>query len=128
MNNALIVESDLPTRLALTRAFSSNGLLCDIAVNEEEAFEALSWARERGERYFLAVFTTALFAGPFGKELLSDSHLRRTGAQGYTRIVLTQHSATGDAILTGFRSGCDGFLELPVNQAELNRLFLNLKT
>lgn len=126
MTNALIVGNDLPTRLMLTRAFSANGVCCDVAVNEAEGLQALGWARKRGEREAVAVLANDLFTGSFGEWVRKDSCSNRTTEQGHTRIVLTQMGAVGAIVLNRFRLGCDGLLELPLRQAKLDRLMSSL--
>lgn len=121
----LIVEDDFTSRKLLADLLASYGE-CDVAVDGREAIRVFEEAFRSGEPYELVCLDIMM------PELDGHTVLRRIRefeAQNEVesgdgvRIVMT--SALGDAknVLSAFKSGCEAYIEKPI---EKERLFAEL--
>ncbi len=117
----LIVEDDFTSRKILLAILGKHGQ-CDVAVDGKEALTAFKDAFEKKEPYDL-ICLDIMMPEMDGHTVLrsvrefEDEHKIKQG-EG-VRIVMT--SALGDAknVLGAFRSGCEAYVEKPVDKDRL---------
>ena len=118
---ALIVEDDFTSRKLLTDLLAKYGH-CDVAVDGKEALRAFEEAYSSGEPYEL-ICLDIMMPELDGHGVLRSIRQFETAQDVATgdgvRIVMT--SALGDPknVLAAFKSGCEAYIEKPIEKERL---------
>lgn len=127
---ALIVEDDTTSRKLLVDLLKKYGH-CDIAVDGKEAVRVFETAFNSGEPYELVcldIMMPELDGHGVLRSIREFEQQHDVGNGEGVRIVMT--SALGDAknVLSAFKSGCEAYIEKPIEKerllAELEKLGL----
>ena len=124
----LIVEDDFVSRRLLQRLLSSYGV-CDIAVNGQEALEAISLGWAEKTPYDLICLDIHM-PGMDGQEALKAIRQRETslgigGLKG-VKVIMTTASSDPAQIMKAFNTGCEAYLIKPVDRENLMQHLRNL--
>ena len=126
----LIVEDEFTSRAILLKFLSKYGE-CAVAVDGEEALNAIAEAHSSGLPYDL-ICLDILMPGLDGNEVLKAIREREArqgiiGTQG-VKIIMTSGERDPKIIMKSFREGCEAYLAKPINHVklvdELNQLEL----
>ena len=117
----LIVEDDFTSRRVLSHILESFGV-CDVAINGEEAVEAVRLGLESDTRYDL-ICLDIMMPRMDGQAALkairkleeSKGHPPGTGA----KIVITSALNDSTNVLSAFRSQCDGYIVKPYDKQKI---------
>ncbi len=117
----LIVEDDFTSRLFLQEALKAYGA-CHIAVNGEEAVEAVRMALEKDEPYDL-ICLDIMMPEMDGQEALKKIRTQEedSGISSSTGAKILMTTALGDLqnVSAAYRGLCDGYLVKPISKASL---------
>jgi two-component system, chemotaxis family, chemotaxis protein CheY len=117
----LIVEDDFISRRILQSLLSSYGV-CDIAVNGQEALEAIALGWQEKAPYDLVCLDIRM-PGMDGQEALKAIRKREAalgigGLKG-VKVIMTTASSDPSQILKAFTTGCEAYLIKPVEREDL---------
>ena len=125
----LIVEDDFTSRLLLQELLKSYGP-SHIAVNGEEAVEAVNTALESGEHYDLICLDIMMpkMDGHVALRIFRDQEEARgiRSSEG-AKIVMTTALSDIQSVMEAYRNLCDGYLPKPIEKAKLLEELRNLK-
>jgi two-component system, chemotaxis family, chemotaxis protein CheY len=125
----LIVEDDFTSRLLLQELLKSYGP-SHIAVNGEEAVEAVNAALEAGEHYDLICLDIMMpkMDGQVALRIFRDQEEARgiRSSEG-AKIVMTTALSDIQSVMEAYRNLCDGYLTKPIEKAKLLEELRNLK-
>ncbi len=117
----LVVEDDFTSRRVLSRILESYGR-CDVAIDGEEAVEAVKIALDGGENYALICLDIMM------PKLDGQAALKQIRAleekcgvllgEGAT-IVITSALDDSKNVMDAFRSQCDGYIVKPYDKAKV---------
>jgi two-component system chemotaxis response regulator CheY len=117
----LIVEDDLVTRTVLLRTLSSQGT-CDVAVNGEEALEAMHLAITTNDPYQV-ICLDVMLPDMSGLEVLQAIRAaeERHGifALDGVKVIMTTSREDSATILSAFKAGCEAYLIKPFPRNDL---------
>jgi two-component system chemotaxis response regulator CheY len=118
---ALIVEDDLVTRTVLLRTLSSQGT-CDVAVNGEEALQAMHLAVTTNEPYQI-ICLDVMLPDMSGLEVLhalrATEELHGIFALDGVKVIMTTSREDSATILSAFKAGCEAYLIKPFARKDL---------
>ena len=124
----LIAEDDFVSRVLLQKLLVSYGA-CHVAVNGNEAVEAVRTALEAGEPYDL-ICLDIMMPGMDGQDALKEIRRIETAAgvaePARARIVMTTALADTENVMEAIRGKCSYFLTKPIHQAKLREVLLRL--
>lgn len=117
----LIVEDDFTSRRVMQHILQKYGD-CDVAIDGEEALEAVRLALDRGTKYDLIcldIMMPKMDGQTALKEIraLEAKHGFRPG-QG-ARIIITSALDDSTNVLEAFRSQCDGYIVKPYDKQKI---------
>lgn len=117
----LIVEDDFTSRRVLSHILESYGLY-DVAIDGEEALEAVRLGLENGTRYDLICLDIMMpkmdgQAALKAIRELEESHGIRPGMGA--RIIITSALDDSANVLEAFRSQCDGYIVKPYDKQKI---------
>jgi two-component system, chemotaxis family, chemotaxis protein CheY len=119
--NVLVVEDDFTSRKLLQSIIAEYGE-CDVAVNGEEAVEAVRGALENNRPYDL-ICLDIMMPEMDGQEALRqiralEDQKELRGLSG-AKILMT--TALGDSgnVMAAFRSQCDGYITKPIDKKKI---------
>jgi two-component system chemotaxis response regulator CheY len=125
----LIVEDDFTSRLLLQELLKSYGP-SHIAVNGEEAVEAVNTALEAGEHYDL-ICLDIMMPKMDGHEALrifrDQEEARGIRSSEGAKILMTTALSDIQSVMEAYRNLCDGYLTKPIEKAKLLEELRNLK-
>ena len=125
----LIVEDDFTSRLLLQELLKSYGP-SHIAVNGEEAVDAVNAALEAGEHYDLICLDIMMpkMDGQVALLIFRDQEEARgiRSSEG-AKIVMTTALSDIQSVMEAYRNLCDGYLTKPIEKAKLLEELRNLK-
>ena len=117
----LIVEDDFTSRLFLQEVLKAYGP-CHIAVNGEEAVEAVQMALEKDEPYNL-ICLDIMMPEMDGQEALNKirTHEEERGISSSNGAKILMTTALGDLqnVSSAYQGLCDGYLVKPIDKASL---------
>jgi two-component system chemotaxis response regulator CheY len=117
----LIVEDDFTSRLVLQGFLSPLGPT-HIAVNGNEATDAVRSAYEQGEPYDL-ICLDILMPGKDGQQTLKDirdnEEARGVSSSRGAKIVMTTSVGDMKSVLAAFKGLCDAYVTKPIDKAKL---------
>ena len=119
--NILIVEDDFSSRRILQHILDEHGA-CDVAIDGEEAVEAVRLGLEAGKRYDLICLDIMMprldgQAALKAIRSLEDTHGVRPG--NGARVIITSALADSKNVLEAFRSQCDGYIVKPYDRQKI---------
>ncbi len=122
----LVVEDDFTSRRILQKHLASFGV-CEIAVNGQEAVNAVETAWKEGIPYNL-IFLDIMLPEMDGKEVLKKVRSLETEKgireQDRAKIVMTTALSDSTNVMEAIKSGCNEYLVKPI---EKNNLIAKLK-
>jgi two-component system, chemotaxis family, chemotaxis protein CheY len=125
----LIVEDDFTSRLLLQELLKSYGP-SHVAVNGEEAVEAVNTALEAGEHYDLICLDIMMpkMDGHVALRIFRDQEEARgiRSSEG-AKIVMTTALSDIQSVMEAYRNLCDGYLTKPIEKAKLLEELRNLR-
>ena len=125
----LIVEDDFTSRLLLQELLKSYGP-SHVAVNGEEAVEAVNVALEAGEHYDLICLDIMMpkMDGHVALRIFRDQEEARgiRSSEG-AKIVMTTALSDIQSVMEAYRNLCDGYLTKPIEKAKLLEELRKLK-
>ncbi len=117
----LIVEDDFVAR-KLMQVYLSEHFDCFVAVNGNEAVEAVREAFEENEPYDL-ICLDIMMPGMDGHEALEKIRQmekeRGTGGLDATKIIMTTALGSSRDIMGAFKGGCEAYIIKPVRKDKL---------
>ena len=117
----LIVEDEFTSRSILGRILSVYGDV-DIAVDGEEALDALSKARANSVAYDV-VFLDVMMPGLSGHDVLAKirEHEKKEGVTNdeQLKVVMTTAAGGKEHVLSAFRARVEAYLTKPLNRTKV---------
>ncbi len=122
----LLVEDDFVVRTVMQNILKEYGS-CDIAVNGQEAVEAVKISTETGDLYNL-ICLDIMMPKMDGQEALKQIRKIETdiGLKG-CKIVMTTALDDSKSIIKAFHEQCDGYLTKPISKETLKEKLIELK-
>jgi two-component system, chemotaxis family, chemotaxis protein CheY len=117
----LIVEDDFSSRICIQGMLHDFGP-SEVAINGNEALEAVRMALDKGEPYDLICLDIMMpemggHEALVGIRELEESHDIQIGHGA--KVVMTTGLADKDNVLDAFRQQCDGYLVKPIERGKL---------
>jgi two-component system chemotaxis response regulator CheY len=124
----LVVEDEFLSRQLLMSIVSEFGN-ADVAVDGQEAVDAVKLSYERGAPYDL-VFLDIMLPAKNGQEVLKEIRAyessRGIHASNCMKIVMTTAMSDAPNIMEAFRSQCDAYVTKPYNKKKIVEEFTKL--
>jgi len=120
---SLVVEDEFAARCVLQRFLARYGE-CDVAVDGDEAIEAVTNAIENSAAYDLVCLDIGLpkLNGHDVLERIRALELGRGVQLGQgCRVIMTTIATATDQVMGAFRGGADAYLNKPISLASLTR-------
>lgn len=117
----LIVEDDFTSRRVLRQILETYGE-CDVAIDGEEALEAVRLALE-GEKHYDLICLDIMMPKMDGQTALKEIRSLEEGrgirpGQG-ARVIITSALDDSKNVLQAFRAQCDGYIVKPYDKAKI---------
>jgi two-component system chemotaxis response regulator CheY len=120
----LVVEDDLPSRLLLQKMLQPYGT-CDVAVNGQEAVEAIRLARNQRAPYAL-ICLDIMMPEMDGRTALKIIRAEEESAgllpSQSAKVVMTTALRDIENVATAYRELCDAYLVKPIDREKLMAL------
>lgn len=122
----LLVDDDFVVRTIMQRQLTEYGS-CDVAVDGQEAVDAIKMSIDTGELYDL-ICLDIMMPKMDGQEALKQIRKIETdiGLKG-CKIVMTTALDDSKSIIKAFHEQCDGYLTKPISKETLKEKLIELK-
>ncbi len=117
----LVVEDDFISRQVLTKMLSKYGV-CDVAVDGEEAIEAVQRSIDDNEMYDV-IFLDIMMPKKNGQEVLQEirEYEEKNDIFGLDGVKIIMVTALGDNknIINAFKAQCEGYIIKPIDHQKV---------